>query len=105
MYLKRKKVVFLHIPTYDLDSIYNCVHLFILPFLRFTVGKKQLISSIRTKVTVSIYLLPISVSIELKYIMYFFQYNMTSTNLPTDTFEKAELDYEEGDFNVTCFTC
>jgi len=29
---------------------------------------------------------------------------MTSHNLPLDKFEKAELDYENGDFNVTCFT-
>ncbi|XP_060843810.1 gephyrin isoform X1 [Rhopalosiphum padi] len=80
MYYNEKKVVFLHIDICDLDSIYNCVHLFILPFLRFTTGKKNIISSIKTKC------------------------NMTSHYLPSDKFEKAELYYENGDFNVTCFT-
>ncbi|XP_026817764.1 gephyrin [Rhopalosiphum maidis] len=80
MYYNEKKVVFLHIDTCDLDSIYNCVHLFILPFLRFTTGRKNIISSIKTKC------------------------NMTSHYLPSDKFEKAELYYENGDFNVTCYT-
>jgi len=55
MYLNGKKVVFLHITTCDSDSIYNCVHLFILPFLRFTAGRNKIISSIKTKVNVLIY--------------------------------------------------
>jgi len=55
MYYNEKKVVFLHIDICDLDSIYNCVHLFILPFLRFTTGKKNIISSIKTKVIVTIH--------------------------------------------------
>ncbi|XP_025190932.1 gephyrin [Melanaphis sacchari] len=80
IYHNEKKEVFLHINTCDSDSIYNCVHLFILPFLRFTTGRKNIISSIKTKC------------------------NMTSYYLPSDKFEKAELVYENGDFNVTCFT-
>jgi len=50
-----KNVVFLHIGICDSDYIYNCVHLFILPFLRFTTGRKKIISSIKTKVNVSIH--------------------------------------------------
>lgn len=80
MYHDEKKVVFLHINTCDSESIYNCVHLFIMPFLRFTTGRKKIISSIKTKC------------------------NMPSDYLPTDKFEKAELCYENGNFNVTCFT-
>ncbi|XP_060857084.1 gephyrin [Metopolophium dirhodum] len=77
---EEKSVVFLHINTCDSESIYNCVHLFILPFLRFISGRKKIISSIKTKC------------------------NLTSDYLPTDKFEKAELHYENGDFKVTCFT-
>jgi len=29
---------------------------------------------------------------------------MTLHNLPLDKFERAELDYENGGFNVICFT-
>lgn len=47
-----KSVVFLHINTCDSESIYNCAHIFILPFLRFITGKKKIISSIKTKVIV-----------------------------------------------------
>jgi len=49
---EEKSVVFLHINTCDSESIYNCVHLFILPFLRFITGRKKIISSIKTKVIV-----------------------------------------------------
>lgn len=75
-----KNVVFLHIGICDSDYIYNSIHLFILPFLRFTTGRKKIISSIKAKC------------------------NMTMHNLPLDKFEKAELDYENGGFNVICFT-
>jgi len=47
-----KSVVFLHINTNYSESIYNCVHLFILPFLRFISGRKKIITSIKTKVIV-----------------------------------------------------
>jgi len=53
--IEEKSVVFLHINTSDSESIYNCVHLFILPFLRFITGRKKIITSIKTKVIVSIH--------------------------------------------------
>lgn len=50
LHFKEKQMVFFHTTNCDSDYIYNCVHLFVLPFLRFSTGRKQCISSITTKV-------------------------------------------------------
>lgn len=51
-YIQTKRVVIFHIFNCDSDSIYNCVHLYVLPFIRFSTGRKQRISSIKTKVII-----------------------------------------------------
>lgn len=51
LHFDKKRMVFFHTTNCDSDYIYNCVHLFILPFLRFATGRKQCISSITTEVT------------------------------------------------------
>lgn len=50
LHMNKKRMMFFHTTSYDSDYIYNLTHLFILPFLRSIIGKKQRISAIKTKV-------------------------------------------------------
>lgn len=74
-----KEMVLFNTNSFDPDSIYNCMHLFILPILRFIIGRKQHISSVHAKCEMF-------------------------NNLSLNKFVKSKFYYENGYFKINNFT-